>query len=279
MIVVTGASGQLGRLVVEDLKTLVPETDIVAAARTPARVADLGVQAREADYDRPDTVKAAIDGASKVLLISGTDFGNRVRQHIAVIDAAKEAGASVVYTSGTKADTTQAIVAAEHKATEEYLQESGVTYTIVRNGWYNENYEQAIGNAVQFGALYGAADGGRIASASRSDYAAGAAAVLAGQDHDGQVYEFSGDAAWTLSELAAEISTTLGKQIVYQDLPTADYAALLRSAGLHEPLAQTMADVDANIAKGWLADIPHTLSTLTGRPTQPIASYVHSVLH
>lgn len=277
MIVVTGASGQLGRLVIEDLKQRVAAAEIVAAARTPEKAADLGVEVREADYDRPETLKSALQGATKVLLISGID-PNRVQQHAAVVDAAKEVGATLVYTSAAKADTTEAGLAADHRATEEYIKASGVTYTILRNNWYHENYAQSITTAPQLGAVYGAAGDGRIALASRADYAAGAAAVLAGTGHDGKVYELAGDTAWTLADLAAEISKVTGKEVTYQNLPKDDYAGVLAGAGLPAPFAELMADVDVNISRGWLADTPGTLGDLIGRPTRTIGEYVRSLL-
>ncbi|HUR07114.1 MAG TPA: SDR family oxidoreductase [Nonomuraea sp.] len=277
MIVVTGASGQLGRLVIEDLKQRVAASEIVAAARTPEKAADLGVEVREADYDRPETLKSALQGATKVLLISGID-PNRARQHAAVVDAAKEAGATLVYTSAPKADTTEAGLAADHQATEAYIMASGVRYTLLRNNWYHENYEQSITAAPQLGAVYGAAGDGRIASASRADYAAGTAAVLAGTGHDGKVYELAGDTAWTLADLAAEISQVTGKEVTYQNLPKDDYAGVLAGAGLPAPFAELMADVDVNISRGWLADTPGTLSDLIGRPTGTVGEYVRSLL-
>jgi NAD(P)H dehydrogenase (quinone) len=277
MIVVTGASGQLGRLVIEELKQRVPAARIVAAVRTPEKAADLGVEVREADYDRPETVKSALAGAAKVLLVSGMD-PHRVRQHATVVDAAKEAGAAVAYTSGPKADTTETLLAADHRATEEYIKASGVPYTFLRNNWYHENYAQSITLAPQLGAVYGAAGDGRIASAARADYAAAAAAVLAGEGHEGKVYELGGDTAWTLAELAAEIAAVTGKEITYQNLPKDDYAGVLAGAGVPGPFADILADVDVNISKGWLADTPGTLSELSGRPTQPIGDYVRALL-
>ncbi|TMR91639.1 SDR family oxidoreductase [Nonomuraea basaltis] len=277
MIVVTGASGHLGRLVIEELKQRVPAEQIVAAARTPEKAADLGVEVREADYDRPETLKSALQGATKVLLISGLD-PHRAQQHAAVVDAAKEAGATLVYTSAPKADTTEAALAADHKATEEYIKASGVTYTILRNNWYHENYEQSITMAPQLGALYGAAGDGGIAIAARADYAAGAAAVLAGEDHDGKVYELTGDTALTLADLAAEISKVTGKEIAYQNLPKDDYVGVLAGAGVPAPFAEVLADVDVNISRGWLAHTPGTLRELIGRPTQPIGEYVRALL-
>ncbi|MDP4502100.1 SDR family oxidoreductase [Nonomuraea turcica] len=277
MIVVTGASGHLGRLVIEELKKRVPAERIVAAARTPEKAADLGVEVREADYDRPETLKGALGDATRVLLISGLD-ANRAQQHAAVVDAAKEAGAVLAYTSAPNADLTEAALAADHKATEAYIKASGVAYTLLRNNWYHENYEQSITIAPQLGAVYGAAGDGRIAAASRADYAAGAAAVLAGEGHEGKVYELSGDTAWTLAELAAEISAVTGKEITYQDLPKDDYAGVLAGAGVPAPMAGVLADVDVQISHGWLAQTPGTLRELIGRPTQPIGEYVRTLL-
>ncbi|WP_433444449.1 SDR family oxidoreductase [Nonomuraea sp. CA-141351] len=277
MIVVTGASGHLGRLVVEELTKRVPAAQVVAAARTPDKAADLGVEVREADYDRPETIEAAMRGAAKVLLISGIE-PQRVRQHAAVVDAAKRAGAALVYTSAPRADTTEAALAADHRATEEYIKASGVTYTILRNNWYNEVYEQSIVTAPQHGAVYGAAGDGRVASASRADYAAAAATVLTGEGHDGQVYELAGDTAWSRADLAAEISKVTGKEVAYRNLPKDEYAGVLAGAGLPGPFAELLADVDVNISRGWLDETPGTLRELIGRHTRTIGDYVRSLL-
>ncbi len=277
MIVVTGASGRLGRLVIEELTKRVPGPQVVAAARDPHKVADLGVEVRQADHDRPETLKSAFQDATKVLLISGVD-ADRVRQHSAVVDAAGQAGATLVYTSAPNADTTEAALAADHRATEEYIRASGVTSTILRNNWYNENYEQAIMMAPRLGAVHGAAGDGRIASASRSDYAAAAASVLAGEGHDGKVYELGGDTSWSLAELAADISKVTGKQIAYQNLPRDDYAGILAGAGVPAPMPEILADVDVNISRGWLASTPGTLHELIGRPTRTIGEYVRTLL-
>ncbi|GAA3262095.1 SDR family oxidoreductase [Nonomuraea helvata] len=277
MIVVTGASGHLGRLVVEELTKRVPAAQVVAAARTPQKAADLGVEVREADYDRPETIEAAVRGAAKVLLISGIE-PQRVRQHAAVVDAAKQAGATLVYTSAPRADSTEAALAADHRATEEYIKAAGVTYTILRNNWYNEVYEQSIVTAPELGAVYGAAGDGRVASASRADYAAAAAAVLTGESHDGKVYELAGDTTWSRADLAAEISKVTGKEVAYRDLPKDEYAGVLAGAGLPAAFAELLADVDVNISRGWLDDTSGTLRELIGRPTQTIGDYVRSLL-
>lgn len=208
MIVVTGASGQLGRLVIQSLlRRQVPASQIVAAVRTPAKAADLaalGVQVREADYTRPDTLDAALAGAEKVLLISSNEVGQRAPQHQNVIDAARRAGVKLLaYTSLLRADTSPLGLAAEHVATEAALKASGVPHVLLRNGWYTENYLASVAPALQHGAFIGSAGEGRIASAARADYAEAAAAVLTLPDQAGQVHELAGDTAYTLAELAA----------------------------------------------------------------------------
>lgn len=278
MLVVTGATGQLGRLVVQELRQRVPAAQIVAAARTPQNAADLGVEVREADYDRPETLKAALAGATKVLLISGTAVGSRLPQHAAVVDAAKEAGATLLYTSTSAADSTQAVLAADHRETEAYITASGVPHTILRTSWYHENYADPIRSAAASGTLYGSAGDGRVASAARADFAAAAAAVLATEGHEGEVYELSGDTAFSYAELAAEIAKAAGRDVAYRNLPEAEYAGLLAQVGLPAPYPEILADVDTQIAGGWLAGTPGTLRGLIGRPTQPIGAYVRSLL-
>nr|WP_314546800.1 SDR family oxidoreductase [uncultured Massilia sp.] len=283
MLVVTGASGQLGRLVIESLLDSVPAGDIVAAVRDPAKVQDLaarGVQVRQADYDRPDTLDAAFAGADKVLLISGNAVGQRVPQHRAVIDAARRAGVRLIaYTSLLHADTSPLPLAAEHKETEALLRASGLPFVLLRNGWYTENYLGAIKPALQHGALPGSAGNGRIASAARADYAAAAAAVLASSDNQaGKVYELAGDDAYTLAELAAEIARQSGQPLAYRDLPQSDYKQLLLQIGLPEGLAELVSSSDAGAAQGGLFDDGHQLSKLIGRPTTPLAPLVAKAL-
>jgi NAD(P)H dehydrogenase (quinone) len=276
MYVVTGATGQLGRLTIEELLRTVPADQVVAAVRTPEKAADLaarGVQVREADYDRPETLRAAFDGARKVLLISGNEIGRRVPQHQAAVDAARQAGAELLaYTSILHADTTPISLGPDHKATEEYLRRSGLPFSLLRNGWYHENYVPSAQQAVATGTLIGSARDGRVASAARADYAAAAAAVLTGDNHDNTVYELSGDTAWSMPELAAILTDISGTPVTYQDLPNAQHAEVLLAAGLPEPVATMFAGFDAHIADGWLADTPGTLATLIGRPTTPLRS-------
>lgn len=275
MIVVTGASGQLGRLVIQSLLKEVPAASIVAAVRKPASVADLaaqGVQVREADYTRPDTLDAAFKGADKVLLISSSEVGQRTAQHRNVVDAVKRAGVSLLaYTSLLHADTSPLGLAAEHVATEAAIREAGVPAVLLRNGWYTENYLASVPAALQHGAFIGCAGTGRIASAARADYAAAAAAVLIRSGQAGLVYELAGDTAYTLAELAEALSQASGKAVPYVDLPQHEYEAALAGAGLPQPVAALLADSDAGAARGGLFDDGHQLSNLIGRPTTPLA--------
>lgn len=282
MIAVTGASGQLGRLVMEGLLARVPADNIVAAVRSPAKVADLaarGVVVRTADYATPETLDAALAGVDRLLLISSSEVGARVPQHRNVIEAAKRAGVGlVVYTSSLHADTTPLGLGAEHRETEALLRASGLPHVLLRNGWYTENYLASLPGALQQGAFVGSAGDGRIASAARADYAAAAVAVLTGEGHTGKVYELAGDTSYTLAELAAEVSRQTGRQIGYTNLPQAEFRAVLVGAGLPEPIAGLLADSDAGAARGGLFDDGHQLSALIGRPTTPLATLVEGAL-
>lgn len=282
MIAVTGASGQLGRLVMEGLLARVPAENIVAVVRNPAKVADLaarGVVVRTADYAKPETLDAAFAGVDRLLLISSSEVGGRVPQHRNVIEAAKRAGVGLVaYTSILHADTTPLGLGAEHRETEALLRASGLPHVLLRNGWYTENYLASLPAALQHGAFVGCAGQGRIASAARADYAAAAVAVLTGEGQAGKVYELAGDTAYTLAELAAEVSRQTGRQIGYADMPQAEFRNVLVGAGLPEPIADLLADSDAGAARGGLFDDGRQLSALIGRPTTPLSALVETAL-
>jgi NAD(P)H dehydrogenase (quinone) len=282
MIVITGATGQLGRLVIQELLKTAPASDIVAAVRSPEKAADLaalGVQVRHADYTLPATLATAFEGASRLLLISSSEVGQRLPQHRAVIDAAKQAKVPLLaYTSILHADRSPLGLAMEHQATEALLRESGLPFVLLRNGWYTENYTGNVATAIAHGAVLGSARDGRIASAARADYAAAAAAVLVRDDQAGLIHELAGDEAFTLQQLAAEIARQSGKPVVYQDMPQAAYAAALESVGLPSGFAQLLADSDAGAAQGALFDDGHRLSQLIGRPTTPLADSVAAAL-
>ncbi len=282
MIVVTGATGQLGKLVVEELLKTVPASEIVAAVRDPQKAQDMvsrGVQVRQADYSKPESLAAAFAGADSVLLISSSEVGQRVAQHQAVADAARAAGVKLlVYTSILNADSSALLLSKEHKATEAYLRSSGVPFTLLRNGWYTENHTAALAPAVEHGAVLGAAKDGRFATATRADYAAAAAAVLTGKGHENKVYELGGDKPYTLAELAAEVARQTGKPVVYKDLPQAEYAKALTGFGLPDDLAGAIADADAGASRGELDTQSHDLSKLIGRPTTPLRQAVTAAL-
>jgi NAD(P)H dehydrogenase (quinone) len=282
MIAVTGATGQLGRIVIDALLKKVPAGEIVAAVRTPAKAADLaaqGVIVRQADYSQPETLRAAFAGVDKLLLISGSEVGQREAQHKAVIEAAQAAGVGfIAYTSLLHADTSPLGLGAEHRATEALLKASGIPFALLRNGWYTENYAASIPPALAHHAFIGAAGEGRIASAARQDYAEAAAEVMTREDQAGNVYELSGDDSYTLAQFAAEIAAQSGEKVDYVNLSQADFAAALKGAGLPEGLAEMLADSDAGAEKGGLFDDSHQLSKLIGRPTTSWQAVIRAAL-
>ncbi|WJD50731.1 SDR family oxidoreductase [Enterobacter sp. PGRG2] len=282
MIAITGATGQLGQLAVAALQKTVPASQIVAIVRNPAKadaLAQQGVVVRQADYGDEAALTRALEGVEKLLLISSSEVGQRTAQHRNVINAAKAAGVSfIAYTSLLHADTSPLGLAAEHIETEKLLAASGIPYALLRNGWYSENYLASAPPALAHGVFIGAAGDGKIASATREDYAAAAAKVVSEDGHAGKVYELAGDQAWTLSELAAELSKQSGKNVVYQNLSEADYAAALRGVGLPDAFASLLANSDTGASKGGLFDDSHTLSKLIGRPTTPIADSIKAIL-
>jgi NAD(P)H dehydrogenase (quinone) len=278
-IAITGATGQLGRLVVNKLKEKVSDAEIVVLVRSPEKAQDLGVAAREANYDQPETLDKALAGVDTLLLISSSEVGKRAAQHHNVIEATKKAGVKwIVYTSLLHADTSPLSLADEHKATEAELKASGIPFTILRNGWYTENYTGSIPGALAGGAFIGSAGNGKISSAARADYAEAAVAVLTSKGHECKVYELACDEAYTLSDLAAEISRQTGKTIPYKNMPEAEYAAALTGFGLPENLAQAIAGWDTGAADGALFDESRQLSALIGRPMTPLSVAVADAL-
>jgi len=275
-LIITGATGQLGRLVVESLLTRGTDaSDIVATGRSIDRLADLaarGVAVAELDYSRPETVAAVVKSGDTLLLVSASEPGNRAALHAAVIEAAKSAGvARIVYTSAPAATTSALVLAPDHKATEESLVASGVPFTILRNGWYTENYAGEVEKGRENGAIVASVGDGRIASASRKDYADAAAVVLTTEGHEGAVYELSGDVAWDFDELAAAIGTIVGREVAYTRLSPEEHAAMLSSFGLDSGTVGFVVGLDANIRDGLLSGTPGDLARLIGRPTTPMA--------
>lgn len=278
-IAITGATGQLGQLAVAKLKEKTASENLVALVRTPKKATDLGIEARAFDYSKPETLAESLKGIDELLLISGTEFGQREKQHRNVINAAKEAGVKrIVYTSLLHAATSEMALAPEHVATEKALSESGVTYTILRNGWYTENYAGSIPGSIQAGAFIGSAGEGKISSATREDFAEAAAVVLTTEGHENKIYELAGDESYTLTDLAAEISKQINKDIPYSNLPKSDFVTALLGIGLPEGFAQVLADSDEKASKGALFSDDKTLSTLIGRPTTPLAIDVKNFL-
>ena len=286
MIAVTGATGHLGRLVIDGLLKTLPASEIIAVVRTPEKAADLaalGVQVRAGDYTQPETLRPALAGADKVLLISSSDLSAgsdaRAAQHQAVIDAAQAEGVSLLaYTSILRADTSPLALARVHKATENAIRQSSVPFVFLRNGWYLENQTEALAPAIEHGAIIGAAGEGKFASAGRTDYAAAAVAVLTLPGQENKIYELAGDTPYTLTELAAEVAQQSGKPVAYQNLPPAEYQKALEGFGLPAPLAEMLVDADAGAANGELDGSSAEMRSLIGRPTMTLAEAVQAAV-
>ncbi|MES2093822.1 MAG: SDR family oxidoreductase [Actinomycetota bacterium] len=274
-IVVTGATGQLGRLIIERLiaRGTAP-TDIIAAGRNAERlasVASLGVTTASIDLATPATLDAAFAGSDTLMLVSGSEVGQRVPQHLNAIAAAKRTGITrIIYTSAPHADTSALILAPDHKATEEALRDSGIAFTALRNNWYSENYAGALAQAAASGTYADSTRGGLVASASRIDFADAAAAVLTTPGHENATYELAGDVAWDGAQLAAAMSEVLGAPVAYESLTPEAHVAALTAAGLDAETVGFLVALDQNIHDGLLAETTGDLSRLIGRPTTPL---------
>jgi NAD(P)H dehydrogenase (quinone) len=276
---ITGATGQLGRLVVGKLKEKAGAGSIVALVRNTEKAKDLGVDAREFDYDKTETLAESLKGIDQLLLISGSDIGQRARQHANVVSAAKQAGVKrIVYTSLLHTGNTTVSLAEEHQPTEKSVIESGIPYTILRNGWYTENHTGSIQGVLAGGVVFGSAGNGKFSSAARVDFAEAAVVVLTETGHEGKIYELAGDEPYTLAEYAAEIARQTGKNIVYNNLHVAEYAKILESFGLPGFIAEAIAGWDVSASKGDLFDDSKKLSKLIRRPTTPLSEVVKSAL-
>lgn len=282
MIIVTGATGKLGQHVVRGLLKKVPAKEIGVVVRSAAKAKDLaalGVEVRVADYTKPETLVPALKGARKLLLISSSEVGQRLAQHKAVVEAAQKVGVSLlVYTSILHADTARISLAPEHRGTEELIRGSKIPFVFLRNGWYLENYTENLAPALQHGAMAGAAGEGRIAAASRADYAAAAVEVLTGKGHENKIYELAGDHPFTKAEIAAELARQSGKPVAYQELPAPAYEQMLASVGLPGPIAAMLADADVAISRGELDEPSGDLRRLIGRSTTTLAEAIRAAL-
>lgn len=279
-IAITGASGRLGRLVVEKLKSRVDPASIVVMVRNPSKALDMGVTVCQADYDEPNQLERAMQGVKTLLLISSSGEGKKARQHLSVINAAVKAGVRhIAYTSLLHTESSPIGIAADHIVTERALRESGLVTTILRNGWYTENYADFFLAALSSGVLHGCAGEGLFSSASRSDYADAAVEVLTGQGHEGKIYELAGDTSYTLADVAEEMSKQTGKDFSYQNASEADYIAALEHMGLPRIEATKLANFDTSAAKGALFDESRQLSALIGHPTEPMEATLRAILN
>lgn len=280
MITVTGATGQLGRLVIDALLKRVPASEITAAVRSPEKAADIaarGVRVVRADYNAPETLGPALVGTGRLLIISGNEFGQRVEQYERLIAAASAAGVGfIAYTSIINVDGNPMYLGADHKVAERLIVETGLPYAFLRNGWYNENYVTAFQSGAAHGTMIGAAGEGRISAAARADYAEAAAVVLA-EGREG-VFELGGSEAFTMAGLAGVVGAVAGRPVNHTNLEPDAYAAQLKGFGVPEGMADALADSDRYAAEGWLYTESRTLEELIGRRSTPIAETVKVVL-
>jgi NAD(P)H dehydrogenase (quinone) len=276
---VTGATGQLGRLVIKYLKEITSADQIVALVRSPKKAADFGVEVRSFDYSKPENMVVALKGIDKLLLISGSEVGKRLEQHTHVIEAAQKAGVKfIAYTSLLRADKSTLVLAGEHLETEKVLKNAGIPFTILRNSWYTENYTGSISQVISSEVLLGSSGYGKISSATRADYAKAAVKILTTEGHEGKTYELAGDKAFTMADMAAEIARQTGKKIVYKNLPVEEYIDALVKTGMPEGYARFFAGTHVATEKGDLFDDGCQLSKLIGRPTTSLAQVIADVL-
>lgn len=276
---ITGATGQLGQLVVQKLKEKNPDAKLVALVRNPDKAKPLDLEAKPFDYEQPEALPKALEDIDRLVFISGSEIGKRETQHKNVINAAKQAQVKqIAYTSLLHADTSSMILAPEHLATEKMLQDSGIPHTILRNGWYTENYTAGLKQAVEQGAIIGSARDGKISSATREDYAEAIAETIINDDHTGKTYELAGDQTYTMQDLAAEVSKQTGKNIEFVNLPEEEYAQKLQEIGLPEGMAKAFASLDYSASKHDLYNEDHMLSKLINRPTTSLHRAVKKAL-
>lgn len=277
---ITGATGQLGQLVVQKLKDKNPDAKLVALVRNPDKAKPLGIEAKAFDYEQPEALPKALEDIDRLVFISGSEIGKRETQHKNVINAAKQAQVKqIAYTSLLHADTSSMILAPEHLATEKMLQDSGIPHTILRNGWYTENYTAGLKQAVEQGAIIGSAGDGKISSATREDYAEAIAETIINDDHTDKTYELAGDQTFTMQDLAAEVSKQTGKNIEFVNLPEAEYAQKLQEIGLPEGMAKAFASLDYSASKNDLHDESGELARLINRPTTSLSQAVKTGLN
>ena len=279
----TGSTGALGGLVIQHLLALkVPAASIVALARSEAKAAGLkakGLQVKIGDYGNKASLESAFNGVDRLLLVSGSEVGQRSAQHQAVIEAAKAVGVKLlIYTSISQADRSSNPLAPEHKATEAALKASGLPYVVLRDNWYTENYFDDLRQAKISGVIAAAVGAGKVASASRSDYAEAAARVLVSQGHEGKIYELTGAKAWDFQELAKTAAELLGRPVIFKNLSAVERHDGLVAVGLPEGVAAFVTSLDLAIEAGTLAAVSDDLERLLGRKPRSLKEGLKAAL-
>ena len=282
-IAITGATGQLGHYVIQALLTKTDAQNIVALVRDLNKAQHLkaqGVELRHFDYDQTETLAPALEGIDKLLLISANEIGRRTPQHQAVIQAAQQSNVPyIAYTSLLNADASTLGLSQEHRETEALIKNSGLTYTFLRNNWYTENYLAGLSHAIESGTLYGAANDGKISSASRIDYAEAAATVLISDAHENKIYELAGSTAFTLQDFANTISEVSGQAVQYKNLTSEQYHQGLVQAGLPTGLVDVIVDADVQTQTGAMFSDSKDLEKLIGRKTTSIQEEITNTLN
>ncbi|MGG1679883.1 SDR family oxidoreductase [Neobacillus sp. NRS-1170] len=269
-MLVTGATGKLGTKVVETLLKTVPASHLAVSVRNPEKAAELqarGVEVRQGDFDRPETLDSAFAGIDRLLLISADgDNETRIRQHTDAVAAAERAGVKfIAYTSLANASETTMFLAPPHVATEAAILKTGIPFSFLRNNWYLENEIPSIQGVLAGAPWVTSAGSGKVGWALQQDYAEAAAAVLAGDGHENTIYELSGKPV-SQEELVSALSTVLGKEIPVQQVDDATYADIMKGAGLPDFLIPFLVGIQKGIRDGALEIESNDFEKLLGRP-------------
>jgi NAD(P)H dehydrogenase (quinone) len=282
-ILITGATGKLGTKVVETLLKTIPASQLAVSVRNPEKAEGLrarGVEVRQGDFDRPETLDTAFAGIDRLLIISADgDNETRIRQHTDAVAAAARAQVKfIAYTSLGNASESTMFLAPPHVATEEAILKTGIPYSFLRNNWYLENEIPSIQGVLAGAPWVTSAGSGKVGWALQQDYAEAAAAVLAGNGHENTVYELSGKLL-TQEEFASALESVLGKEVHVQQVDDVTYADIMKGAGLPEFIIPFLVDIQKGIRDGALEIESSDFEKLLGRPATPISHALSQIVN